>query len=152
MRLRGIKTVEEANRFLTEYLPKYNRKFAVNPKEKTDIHRKIPKRLNLDRILCIKTERVLRNDFTIAHNKKLYQIQDNIKAEKVTVEERINGTMLITHNDVFLKFKEINARPEKQKTPRILKKKIFNKPPADHPWRKLTDKRWKITVGGGLHD
>lgn len=143
MRLRGIKTVEEANKFLTEYLPKYNRKFAVNPKEKTDLHRKIPKGLNLDRILCIKTERALRNDFTIAHNKKLYQIQDNIKTEKVTVEERINGTMVITHNNTFLKFKEITERPEKQKKLRILKKKTFNTPPADHPWRKLTDKRWK---------
>ena len=143
MRLRGIKTVEEANRFLTEYLPKYNRKFAVNPKEKTDLHRKIPKGLKLDSILCIKEERVLRNDFTIAYDGKLYQIEDAVKAEKVTVEVRINGTMVITHNNVFLKFKEINERPEKQKTPRILKKKIFNKPPADHPWRKLTDKRWK---------
>jgi len=143
MRLRGIKTVEEANRFLTEYLPKYNRKFAVNPKEKTDIHRKIPKRLNLDRILCIKTERVLRNDFTIAYDGKLYQIEDTVKAEKVTVEVRINGTMVITHKDVFLKFKEINERPEKQKTPRILKKKIFNKPPAEHPWRKFNINGWK---------
>ncbi len=143
MRLRGIKTVEEANKFSVKYLPKHNKKFAVKPKEKTDLHRKIPKGLNLDRILCIKTERVLRNDFTIAHNKKLYQIENNIKAEKVTVEERISGTMVIAHNDTFLKFKEITERPEKQKKPRILKKKTFNKPAADHPWRKLTDKRWK---------
>ncbi len=114
----------------------------MNPKEKADLHRKIPKGLNLDRILCIKAERVLRNDFTIARNKKLYQIQDNIKTEKVIVEERINGTMAITHNNTFLKFKEITERPEKQKK-RILKKKTFNKPPLDHPWRKLTDKRWK---------
>ncbi len=143
MRLRGIKTVEEANKFLTEYLPKYNRKFEVKPKEKNDLHRKVPRGLNLDRILCIKTERVLRNDFTIAYDGKLYQIENAIKAEKVTVEVRINGTMAITHNNTFLKFKEITGRPEKQKRPRILKKKTFNKPPADHPWRKLTDKRWK---------
>lgn len=143
MRLRGIKTIEEANKFLAEYLPKYNRKFAVRPKEKTDLHRKIPKGLNLDRILCIKTGRVLRNDFTVAHNRKLYQIQDKIKAEKVVIEERINGTMVISHNNTFLKFKEITERPEKQKKPRILKKKTFNKPPADHPWRKLKDKRWE---------
>ena len=143
MRLRGIKTVEEANKFLAEYLPRYNRKFEVKPKEKTDLHRKIPNGLNLDRILCIKTERVLRNDFTIAHNKKLYQIEDNIKAGRVTVEERINGTIVITHNNTFLKFKEITERSEKQKKPRILKKKTFTKPAADHPWRKLADKKWK---------
>jgi len=143
MRLRGIKTVEEANKFLSEYLQLYNRKFAVKPKDKADLHRDILKGLNLDRILCIKTDRTLRNDFTITHDKKLYQITDNIKAEKVTVEERIDGTMMITHNDTFLKFKEITARPEKQKKPRILKKKIQYKPPADHPWKKLQNRRWE---------
>jgi len=143
MRLRGIKTVEEANKFLTEYLPQYNRRFIVKPKDKADLHRDISKGLNLDRILCIKTNRTLRNDFTITHDKKLYQITDNIKAEKVTVEERINGTMMITHNDTSLKFKEITARPEKQKKPRILKKKTQYKPSADHPWKKLQNRRWK---------
>ena len=34
MRLRGIKTIEEANKFLLSYLPFYNKKFAVKPKEK----------------------------------------------------------------------------------------------------------------------
>ena len=144
MRLKGIKTIEEANKFLVSYLPLYNKKFAVKPKEKEDIHRDIPKGMNLDRILCIKTERTLRNDFTIAHSGKLYQIQDKIKAGKVIVEKRINGTMAITHNGTFLKFKEITERYERQKTkPRLSGKKRQCKPPADHPWRKFKINRWK---------
>jgi transposase-like protein len=144
MRLKGIKTIEEANKFLVSYLPLYNKKFAVKPKEKEDIHRDIPKGMNLDRILCIKTERTLRNDFTIAHSGKLYQIQGKIKAKKVIVEERINGTMAITHNDTFLKFNEITERPEKQKMkPRLSGKKRQCKPPAYHPWRKFKINRWK---------
>ena len=123
MRLRGIKTVEEANKFLAEYLPGHNRKFAVKPQEKTDLHRKIPKGLNLDSILCIKEERVLRNDFTISYKGKLYQITESIKAEKVTVQERINGKMLITYNGASVEFKEITERPEKQKKPCIIKRK-----------------------------
>ncbi len=144
MRLKGIKTIEEANKFLVSYLPLYNKKFAVKPKEKEDIHRDIPKGMNLDRILCIKTERTLRNDFTIAHSGKLYQIQDKIKAGKVIVEKRINGTMAITHNGTFLKFKEIMERLERQKAmPRLSGKKRQCKPPADHPWRKFKINRWK---------
>lgn len=143
MRLRGTKNIEEGNEFLDEYLPLHNKKFAVKPKEESDLHRNIPKGLNINRILCIKTDRVLRNDFTIAHDKRLYQITDNIKAEKVTVEERINGTMVIIHNDTFLKFKEITERPERQKKPRVPKKKTYNKPLTDHPWRKLHNKKWK---------
>ena len=145
MRLRGIKTIEEANKFLLSYLPFYNKKFAVKPKEKEDIHRDIPKGMNLDRILCIKTERTLRNDFTIAHSGKLYQIQEKIKANKVIIEERINGTMAITHKDAILKFKEITVRPERQKMkPRLSRKKRQRKPPIDHPWRKFDINGWKI--------
>lgn len=144
MRLRGIKTIEEANKFLASYLPFYNKKFAVKPKEKKDIHRDIPKGINLNSILCIKTERILRNDFTVAHSRKLYQIQDKIKAGKVIVEERINGTMAITYNDTHLKFKEITERPEKQKTKTCLsEKKRQSKPPVDHPWRKFDINQWK---------
>jgi hypothetical protein len=77
----------------------------VKPKEQNDLHRAMPKGLNLDKILCIRTERTLRNDSTIAHNGKLYQIQEAVKSKKVIVQERVNGRMLITHNDVSLKFK-----------------------------------------------
>jgi hypothetical protein len=49
------------------------------------------KDVDLDAVFCVKTIRVLRNDFTIAYNSRLYQIEDNVNAEKVTVEERANG-------------------------------------------------------------
>lgn len=143
MRLKGIKTIEEANKFLKSYLPLYNKKFAVKPKEKTDLHRKVSKGLNLDRILCIKTKRILRNDFTVAHNGKLYQIQEAVKAEKVLVEERINGRLLITHNGAGLKFKEITTRPEKQKKPVKLNKKVIHKPQIDHPWKIIKNRKWE---------
>jgi len=137
MTLRGINTIEEANKFLKSYLSSHNKRFAVKPKEQSDLHRSIPKGLNLDKILCIRTERTLRNDTTIAHNGKLYQIQEAVKSKKVLVEERVDGKMLITHNAVHLKYKEISARPEKQQKPS--RKHLPRKghaPSADHPWRK----------------
>ncbi len=140
MRLRGIKTIDAANKFLQKYLPEYNRKFAVKPKKGDNLHREIPKGLNLDGILCIKTERTLRNDFTITHNGRLYQILDKTNSKKVQVQEHINGTMAIRHNDICLKFKEITERPEKQqKKPIIfiLRKKTGYIPPANHPWRRF---------------
>jgi hypothetical protein len=137
MTLRGINTIEEANRYLKSYLSSHNKRFVVKPKEQSDLHRAIPKGLDLDKILCIRTERTMRNDSTIAHNGKLYQIQEAVKSKKVLVQERVNGTMLITHNDARLKFKEITTRPEKQQKPdRILRKRKIHIPSADHPWRK----------------
>jgi hypothetical protein len=73
MRLRGIKTKESANEFLKEYLPKFNRRFRVCPANDTDVHVRVPKYFNLDKYLCIKTERTVRKDNTITHNGKLYR-------------------------------------------------------------------------------
>jgi hypothetical protein len=136
MRLGGIRTIEEGNTFLEGYLPLYNKRFSVRPREKEDFHRPLAKGLDLDAILCIKTQRALRNDFTVAHNRKLYQVEDKIHAAKVMVQDRINGSMRIYHKDRALRFKEITARPLRQKKPLVIQKRIKPyTPPTDHPWR-----------------
>jgi len=137
MRLRGIRSLEEANRFLEDYLPLYNRRFSVCPKEEDNFHRPLPRGLALDTILCIKTERSLRNDFTVAHNKKLYQIENTIKASKVMVQERVDGSMIMTHRGGSLRFKEITERPVREKTQEVLMRiRKPSTPSVDHPWRR----------------
>jgi hypothetical protein len=138
MRLRGIKTIEEANKFLEYYLPIFNKRFRVKAIEEGDLHRELPKGIDLDKILCIKTKRGLRNDWTVSHNKKLYQVIDHVRTKGVIVEERVDGSMLITHKDADLKYREITQRPvreEKPVEPCIIKTKKRYKPPTDHPWR-----------------
>lgn len=141
MRLKGIKSIEEANMFLETYLPVYNSRFAVEPKEKADVHRSI-KGLNLKGILSVKTERKLNNDCTVAYGSKFYQIEENIQASKVIIEDRLDGTMVITHNGGVLKYTELPQRPQKQKKVHIPKKRVRHKVPADHPWRKIKSKPW----------
>jgi transposase len=134
MRLRGVSTIPEANRFLASYLPVYNRRFSVPPKKKENLHRTV--NVELDTILCVKTERTLRNDHTIQHNGTLYQIKDRIRAEKVVVEELIDGSMRIRHKGVPLSFHEIVQRPatpEKER-PFVARGK-GHRPPIDHAWR-----------------
>jgi transposase-like protein len=138
MRLRGIRTIEEANQFLEEYLPLYNKRFSVWPKEKDDFHRPLAKGMNLDAILCIKTERALRNDFTVAHNRKLYQVEEMIKASKVMVQDRIDGSMIMIHKGRALRFKEITERPPREKKePMVVRRRKPYIPPTDHPWRRF---------------
>ena len=148
MRLRGIRAIEEGNQFLEGYLPLYNRRFSVCPKEKEDFHRPVPKGVDLDAILCVKTERALRNDFTVAHNKKLYQIEDTIKASKVVVHDRIDGSMVIIYKGRSLKFKQINARPVREnRDPVAARKKKPYIPSADHPWRRFTPGKHRYEQG-----
>ena len=137
MTLKGITTIEEANRHLEGYLAVHNKRFAVKAREKEDLHREIPKGLNLDKILCIRTVRALRNDFTVAHNRKLYQIEKSIRSKEVTVQERINGSIFITHKEERLPFREITARPEKPQKPASMPRQRKGHTPAvDHPWKK----------------
>ena len=138
MRLRKIKTIEEGNRFLKEYLPGYNKRFAVPAAKGADLHRPLPKSMDLDRILCVKTPRALRNDFTVAHNKKLYQVLDNARTKKLIVEDRPDGSMIIRHKDLALRFREISVRPKKEKpakAPTFKPKRVYEPVPAKHPWR-----------------
>ena len=138
MRLRGIKTIEEGNKFLEEYLPLYNKRFSVRPREKDDVHRALPRGMDLNAILCIKTERTLRNDFTVAHNHKLYQIEEATKASKVIVQDRMDGSMRITYQGQALRFREITQRPIREsKQPVARRRRKIYIPPADHPWRRF---------------
>ena len=138
MRLANVSGMEEGNRFLRRYLPIYFKRFGVPPAREGDMHRPLPKGIDLNRILCKKTERLLRNDFTVAHEGQLYQVLDNIRAQKVVVEERMDGTMVLQYGDLKLKYKLITARSQKPEPK--LKKQAFRIrktwiPPSDHPWR-----------------
>ena len=147
MRLRGLRTVKEANDFLKRYLPVYNRRFSVRPQEIGDFHRPLPPGVDLDSILCIKTERTLRNDFTVAHHHKLYQIEGTVRASKVMVHDRIDGSLSIDYKGRALRFKEITERPltESKDSMVVPKKKRFT-PPSSHPWR------WNFKFGIHKHE
>jgi len=151
LRLAEIATIEEANRFLEGYLPLYNRRFAVPPAQAADLHRPRPGGCALDRILCRKTPRCLRKDFTIAHQGQLYQIHDTIRATQVLVEERVDGTLRLTHQGRALAYHAITSRPVKAAavTPVPPPRRPVT-PRPDHPWRKrLLPERGRHAAAAG---
>lgn len=141
MRLRGLKSIAEGNEFLSHYLPVFNRRFNVAPLENEDLHRPLPKGIELDKIFSIRTPRALRNDFTVAHEGKLYQVEDNIRSKEVVVEERISGSLLITYKGRALRYKQITARPKKiEENPDKPGTPVKKEPyviPQDHPWKRF---------------
>ncbi len=137
MRLEGIKTKEGANVFLEGYLPMYNARFEVCPANATDAHVTLSRGVDLDRYLCIKEQRTVRNDNTVSYEGKLYLIHEGVNAKKVMIEERLDGVMVIRHGKGDLKYREITERPVKASPPaRIYKTRVPSVPPKDHPWRK----------------
>jgi transposase len=138
LRLEKARTINDANKVAERFLPKYAKRFSVKALYSDDLHRPIPKGLDLDKILCTREEHPLRNDFTVVHDKKLYQVEDDIRAKKVMVEEKIDGSLLIAYKDKPLKFKEITVRPKKEepkKTYEFKVRKVYI-PPGTHPWKR----------------
>jgi transposase len=135
MRLEGIMTKEEANAFLKKYLPRYNERFGVCPANEADVHITLPSQVDLNRYLCIKTERTIRKDNTIALDGRLYQIEER-GSKKIVVEERLDGSLHVISKGASLKYSEITERPKKQAKTDT---RVFNRPPKpskDHPWRR----------------
>jgi len=127
-----------------EYGPEFNRKFAGEAKEEEDLHRPVPRGLKLDGVLCIQVKRALRNDFTVAYNRRLYQVEDSIHASKVVVYEGLDGSIRLKYKGRLLKIREIASRPLAERdepVQRIPKKRYV--PPKGHYYRNFTYGRGK---------
>jgi len=111
LRLQKVKTLEGANEYLKTYLPIFNKKFSIESEKQANLHRRKPKHAELTEILSIKTMHPLRNDFTVIHKKKLYQVLSWSHAKKVEVREYVDGRMSIMANGRKLKHKWIAKSP-----------------------------------------
>ena len=137
LRLRGISTMEEGNKFLESYWPRHNKRFGVPALEEADFHRLLSEDTKLEAILCIRTPHAVRNDFTVVHEGRLYQVLDHKVGKWVDVEERLNGRMYLTCDGRPLAYKLINQRPRALQPPKTLKTgKSAWIPNKEHPWRR----------------
>jgi hypothetical protein len=141
MRLAGVCNVIGGNSFLDYYLPIYNEKFSIVPVREGDMHREVPKDIDLESIFSIREERTVRNDFTISYKTNLYQIINNVYAKKVTVEERLDENIYITYKGKKLMYKKIEKRPILKKEIVLNERRIYI-PSSDHPWKRNKSGVW----------
>lgn len=85
-RINKIKNIDEANEFLKEYILKYNSKFSVEPISKTNMFLKLPKRYDLDELLCVRFERTIDNAGVFSINNSKFQILDKSLPPKTKVQ------------------------------------------------------------------
>ncbi len=136
LRLSQASSLQEANYLLNCYLPVFNKKFGVPSRGVGDFHRVLDKNVRIDEILSVQTERFLRNDRTVLHHKRWYQVLDKTRAKRVVVCEYLDGQMAIKYGKDRLQFKAIEgpvARPEKPL--RRFKAHGCKLPAKKHPWR-----------------
>jgi len=132
LRLANAKTLEGANEVLEKYLIDHNRRYTLEPARVANLHRRVPFQ-ELDACLCIKKEHPLRNDFTLIHNKKLYQILQFTSARRIEVQDRLDGNLVMTARGRVLKHKQIDRPPVKKRV-RLTQKSPVRILPKNRSW------------------
>ena len=147
MRLAGIKTLEEANRFLKGFLARFNRRFSRAARQPGNLHRPAPAGKMLSQALCVKEPRVVTNDGTVRINGQRLQLLPSglrpLAKKGVTVTISPKGRLGVLYEGRELPYRLLpqpqTSRSAEPKTP------VFRpghgpgdwRPAADHPWRKF---------------
>lgn len=145
MRLREIKSIEEANQFLPQFIKEHNEKFEREPSIAEDAHRMLRKSDDLERIFARKETRKLSKNLTFQYEGTLYQIQTNtpnrIRKTHVEVLTRPGKAVIVKIGGKvygYTLWEEKNYRREVIMDSKELmtwgRGKV--KPTRNHPWRR----------------
>jgi len=142
MRIRDIKTTEEANAFFNSYyITKHNKKFAKEAAQSGDLHRPVEKCHDLDLIFSTEETRIIKNDWTIQYENRLFQLEKKQIAHirpknEIIVHEHFDGDIRLSIRNIQLNFKEIQKQDRVRLAVIPMKKSQSTYiPPKDHPWR-----------------
>lgn len=100
MRLKGISSLEEANRFLPGFLDRYNRRFAVPAALEGSAWRALPEGLDPERVFCFKHTRTVSADNVVAFEGCRLQILADAERTsyarlEVEVHQRLDGALAV---------------------------------------------------------
>lgn len=150
LRLAGAKTIEEANRVLCDFLPRYNQKFAVPAKDSGLAYRQVGEEFIADEIFCFKNWRMVGADNVVSFERHRLQIvPTNGRASyakcRVEVHQRLDGSLMIYYQGKCLTTRVAPPEPFVLRaqvkaaepiaagiaSPAVLRRR----PAPDHPWR-----------------
>jgi transposase len=152
LRLVGSSTVDEANEFLaTTFLPDFNAKFSVEPRAKTNLHKKLNQTeiKKLAEIFSRQYQRTVKNDWTVSFNNQWYQLSERQpvtvrKSDVITVEQRLDGSIHFRLRGKYLHYELLPERPKKSHknitwviaAGQKQQSQPYRQPAPDHPWRR----------------
>jgi hypothetical protein len=119
MRLMNISNAEQGNKFLPEFMDKFNKKCGIKSIDPKNMHREIMPHEDLNEIFSWQENRTLSKNLTLQYDKALYLIEDSVDnrslaRNKVTVFEYFDGAIKIKCNNrelpyrIFDKIKKVD--------------------------------------------
>ena len=152
LKLNGITTIEEANKYLIEvFVPSFNSKFAMDYKKFPSVFEESPSKEKINYTLAVLTPRKIDNGNSIKYYNKYYQpyLNGQIKCfmpkTEVLVIKAFNGELLVTIDEKVYELTELTRNQKESEEfdnifikPKERKKYI---PPMSHPWKLESFKR-----------
>ena len=126
-RINHITTIEKANEFLKCYIEKYNSQFSVSATNPKSVYLKLPKRYDLDELLCVKFERTIDNAGVFSLNNSKFQVLDKPLPPKTKVQ-------IYLSQKIGMRVKSNNKIYDVQPLDVISKDKIANNSLDYHLW------------------
>ena len=151
LKLQGITTIEEANRYLLEvFVPYFNQRFAMDYKKFSSVFETSPSEEKINYTLAVLTQRKIDNGNSIKYHNKYYQpyLNNQIKCFSPKTEclviKTFNGELLVTIDEQVFELKELSRNEKFSKNFDEVgetkeKKKYI--PPMTHSWKLASFKK-----------
>jgi len=150
LRLAGASSLEEANKVLKDFLPRYNRHFAVAAAEPGSAYRQVKEGFVPNEVFCFKHQRIVGADNVVRFGKHRLQIvpchgRSSYARCRVEVHERLDGSLAVYYQGKPLITGLTRPEPAVLRAQaKVLEPVIaaatppvvcHHKPTPDHPWR-----------------
>lgn len=147
LKLNGITTIEEANKYLIEvFIPKFNKKFAMDYKKFQSVFDESPSLEQINYTLAVLTPRKIDNGNSIKFKNKYYQpyLNNELKCflpkTKCLVIKAFDGQLLVSIDESVFELRELQRNKTVSTELDIISesnnipKKVYI-PPMSHPWK-----------------
>ena len=148
LRLAEAATIDDANRVLADFLPRFNQRFRVPPQHAETAYRVLDPQMCLDTTLCLKYRRRVGRDNTVKYRWRTLQLlpgtdRPSYAGAVVDVLEGLDGQLAVQHEGQIIPTQEAPQRPN------ILRRTTHT--PSHHldsngPGRRWVDKLAQLDV------
>ena len=116
MRLAGATTIDDANRVLNDFLPRFNERFRVPPENADTAYRVPDPGMCLDTVLCLKYRRRVGRDNTVKYRWRTLQLlpdksRPSYAGSVVEVLEGLDGRLAVQHEGRTVASQQAPPRP-----------------------------------------
>lgn len=161
LKLNGITTIEEANKYLLEvFVPNFNKRFAMNYKKFESVFEETPSLEKINYTLAVLTPRKIDNGNSIKFQNKYYQPFQNGKLKcfspktECLVIKTYDGSLVVSIDEQICELKELSRNERFSKNFEEIPESKENKkyiPPMSHPFKAASFKKYQEKQATRIH-